>query len=88
MGNFARGLIFPLFMIGMMYFFLIRPQKKREEEKQEMISKIVVGDYIMTIGGIYGRVVVAKEDILTIETSTSKSKIEIARWAVGRVIED
>lgn len=87
-GNFLSSLIFPVIMVAVMYFFLIRPQKKREKEKQEMINNIIVGDDIVTIGGIHGKVVVAKEDILTIETSTTKTKLEIARWAIGRVVED
>lgn len=87
-GNFLSSLIFPVIMVAVMYFFLIRPQKKREKEKQEMISSIVVGDEVVTIGGIHGKVVVAKEDILTIETSTANTKLEIARWAIGRVVKD
>lgn len=50
------------------YFFLIRPQKKREKETQEMRNSLEVGDEIVTVGGIIGTVVSMREDHLVIET--------------------
>ena len=50
------------------YFFLIRPQKKREKETQEMRNSLEVGDEIVTVGGIIGTVVSMREDQLVIET--------------------
>ena len=72
-------------MIGMfaiMYFVMIRPQKKRQKEEMEMRNTIEVGDEITTIGGICGRVVSAKEEYLIIESSSAGSKIQILRGAV------
>lgn len=69
------------------YFFLIRPQKKKEKATQEMRSSVKEGNEIVTIGGIYGKVVNAKEDILTIEVGADKVKLKIARWAVGKVLD-
>ena len=72
-------------MIGMfaiMYFVMIRPQKKRQKEEMEMRNAIEVGDEITTIGGICGRVVSAKEEYLIIESSSAGSKIQILRGAV------
>ena len=64
------------------YFMLIRPQKKREKAVQEMRSRIEVGDEIVTVGGIIGRVVNLKDDTLVLETGTDRSKLRIARWAI------
>ena len=64
------------------YFLLIRPQKKREKETQNMRNTIQVGDEIVTAGGIIGRVVSIKEDNLVIETGNDRSKVRIKRWAV------
>lgn len=64
------------------YFFLIRPQKKREKETQEMRNSLEVGDEIVTVGGIIGTVVSMREDHLVIETGSDRSKIRITRWAV------
>lgn len=64
------------------YFLLIRPQKKREKETQNMRNSIQVGDEIVTAGGIIGRVVSIKEDNLVIETGNDRSKVRIKRWAI------
>ena len=69
-------------LIAIMYFLMIRPQKKREKAVQEMRSKIEVGDEIVTVGGIIGRVASIKDDSLVIETGSDRSKIRIMRWAV------
>ena len=69
-------------MFVVFYFLLIRPQKKREKQVQEMRQAIEVGDEIVTIGGIVGRVVSIKEDTLVVETSAERTKLRLARWAV------
>ena len=76
----------PLFMIiGMfvlMYFMVLRPQKKRQKEEQEMRDSIQIGDEIVTIGGIMGRVVTVKDDSIVIETGTDRTKIKFLRSAI------
>jgi len=74
-------------IIGVFYFLLIRPQKKKEKQIQEMRNSIKEGDEISTIGGIYGKVINTKDDIVTIEVGADKVKFKIARWAVGKIIE-
>ena len=71
-----------ILMFVVFYFLLIRPQKKREKEVQEMRQAIEVGDEVVTIGGIVGRVVSIKEDTLVVETSAERSKLRLARWAI------
>ncbi len=81
MGQVATFL--PLILIFVVfYFFLIRPQKKREKETQKMRSSIEVGDEIVTIGGIIGTVVSSREDMLVIETGGDRNKVRITRWAI------
>lgn len=83
------GWILPyVVVIGAFYFFLIRPQKKKEKETQAMRNNVKEGTSIVTIGGLYGKVVNAKEDVLTIEVGADKVKLRIARWSVGKVIEE
>lgn len=69
-------------MFAIMYFVMIRPQKKRQKEEQEMRNAVDVGDEITTIGGICGRVVSVKENHLIVETSSAGSKMQITRWAI------
>ena len=69
-------------LFGVMYFVMIRPQKKKQKEEQEMRDAIQIGDEITTIGGIFGRVVTVKEDSLVIETGADRTKMKIARWSI------
>lgn len=69
-------------MVVAMYFFIIRPQKKKEKAEKQMRDNLQIGDEILTIGGIYGRVISLKEDTIIIESKSDHSKLTIARWAM------
>lgn len=69
-------------MFAIMYFVMIRPQKKRQKEEQEMRNAVEIGDEITTIGGICGRVVTVKENHLIIETGADRNRMQITRWAI------
>ena len=75
-------IIYLVVIFGAMYFFLIRPQKKKQKEEKKMRENLQVGDEIVTIGGIYGRVISLKEDTMVIESLSDHSKITVARWAL------
>lgn len=75
-------------VIAAFYFFLIRPQKKKEKATQEMRNSVKEGTEIVTIGGFFGKVINAKEDVLTIEVGADKVRLKIARWAVAKIIEN
>ncbi|QZY57055.1 preprotein translocase subunit YajC [Crassaminicella profunda] len=81
----------PIFMtvifIAIFYFLIIRPQKKREKQIKEMRDSLKVGEQISTIGGIFGKISKIKDDTVTIEVGSDKTKLQIARWAVGTVIK-
>ena len=70
-------------VFAIMYFATIRPQKKRQKEEQEMRNSLEIGDEIITIGGIVGRVVTIREEDLVIETGADRNKMTIQRWAVN-----
>ena len=69
-------------IIFALYFIMIRPQRKKTKEEKKMRENLQVGDEIVTIGGIYGRVISLKEDTMVIESKSDHSKITIARWAL------
>ena len=77
-GQFAPFVI----LIVLFYFMLIRPQKKRDKAERDMRNSIAVGDEISTIGGFISRVVNIKDDVLTIESSSDRTKLKIYRWAI------
>ena len=76
-----------ILIIAIMYFLMIRPQKKKEKLKQEMLSQLIVGDKILTIGGIHGKIVEIKGENLIIETGKANeaSTLKITRWAISEV---
>ena len=78
-----------LIMLGVMfvflYFFMIRPQKKQEKEKQDMQSGLAVGDEVTTIGGIIGQIVSIKGETFVLETTKDKTKIRFLKGAVRSV---
>ena len=71
--------------IGAMYFFMIRPQKKQEKQVADMRNNLMVGDEVTTNGGILGRVVHIKDDVVTIETGADRVKIKVRKWAISTV---
>ncbi len=76
-------IIMMVILFAVMYFVMIRPQKKRQKEEQEMRSSLEIGDEIVTIGGIVGKVVTVRENDLVIETGSDRNKMKIERWAVN-----
>ncbi|MCE5252529.1 preprotein translocase subunit YajC [bacterium] len=82
-----------LALFAVFYFFMIRPQQKKQKETQNMLSQLGKGDKIVTIGGIVGTIVNIKkkedekesEDIIVLKTSDT-TKIEMVRSSIARVI--
>lgn len=82
------SLIVPMALLALVFYFMIyRPQKKQEKETQDMRSSIELGDIIVTTGGIIGMVVKVKDDMLLIESSGDRTKIQIQKWAVHSILE-
>ncbi|NLW22733.1 MAG: preprotein translocase subunit YajC [Tissierellia bacterium] len=84
-GGNLGGLIVPIAFLVVFYLFAIRPQRKREKQIREMRENLKVGDEIVTIGGIYGKVIKLKDDVVTIEVGASKTRMDVTRWAIGTV---
>jgi preprotein translocase subunit YajC len=66
-------LIFLVVIFGMFYFVMIRPQRKRQKEHQEMMEGLHRGDKVITAGGIYGTVESVSEDsvVIKVESGTT-----------------
>ncbi len=75
---FSFGLLIVVF-----YFFLIRPQKKKEKEAKQLRDNLQIGDEVTTIGGIVGIIVRKTEDTCVIETGGDRSKIRVKLWAIS-----
>lgn len=68
-----------------MWLFLVRPQRKKDKETKEMRNNLQVGDNIVTIGGIIGKVLAVKDDSVVIYCGTDKTKMEFKKWAIAEV---
>ncbi len=77
----------PIVLIfGVMYFIMIRPQRKKDKEMRAMLAALKVGDNVVTIGGMIGKVCNIKDDEITIEIGSDKTKIKLERWGIKSVV--
>ncbi len=76
---------FMVIIFAVMYFLMIRPQKKKEKAVKAMLDALKVGDRVLTIGGIYGTVTGVKDDQIIIAVGTQKTVMNMARWAIKSV---
>jgi len=74
-------------LLVVMYFLLIRPQKKKEKTVTQMRNNVSVGDEIITIGGIHGKVVKVNDQVVTLEMTYGKQRINFSKWAIGSVVK-
>ncbi|MGM0421216.1 MAG: preprotein translocase subunit YajC [Bacillota bacterium] len=73
-----------LLIFGVFWFFLIRPQKKKQKEHQELLNKLQSGDKVVTAGGIKGEIKKIKDNVITLEVSPN-AKLEILRSSISRL---
>ncbi|HLR21911.1 MAG TPA: preprotein translocase subunit YajC [Tissierellaceae bacterium] len=82
-----QAFILPIGLLLVFYFFGIRPQRKKEKEIQEMRNNLQVGDKVVTIGGIYGKIIVLKEDMVILEVGSTKTRLDVSKWSIGSVVD-
>ena len=81
-GLLATPLVPIILMLGVMWFFLIRPQQKKQKEHREMLANLKKGDRIITSGGLYGRITGLTEATLTLEIA-DKVRVKVSRGHVA-----
>ena len=69
------------------YFFMIRPQKKKDKQVKDMLAALKKGDRVCTIGGIYGTIEHIKDDTITQAVGKDHVNLVFARWALRSVEE-
>lgn len=77
--------IYIVFIIVIMYLLIFLPQKKRDKKAREMINSLRVGDKIITIGGVAGKIINIKDDEVTVETGIEKTKLVLKNWAIKEI---
>lgn len=73
-------------MVALFYFMLIRPQKRREKERQALLSAVKTGDKVLFAGGMLGVVANVKEKTLIVKIADNV-KVEVVRAAVSQVLD-
>ena len=81
-------IIYFVVIIAVFYFLLIRPQKKQEKKTREMLAALKVGDDVVSIGGIKGKIRKIKDDFVVVETGADKTPIEFEKSAIKTVVNN
>ena len=84
-GGGLGGLLFPVALIVIMYFLMIRPQMKRQKEHRAMLDKLSKGDEVLTNGGIAGVVTDIGENFITVEVADNV-RMRFQKGAVANVL--
>ena len=85
MPEYVAQIIMIVALFAIMYFLLIRPQKKKDDEVRKMRDSLKTGDDVLTIGGIYGKIVRIKDDRITLQVGADRTRIEVAKWAINNI---
>ena len=83
----AQSLIFLALLIGIFYFMLIRPQKRRVEQHRQLVESIDEGDDVVTIGGMFGTVRAITDEDMELEISPG-TKVRFVKSAIARKVVD
>lgn len=77
------NLVFIAAIFVVFYFFLIRPQSKRQKEQKNFLEELAKGDEVVTAGGIIGKITKIEDDIITLEIG-SKSYVRVIKSVVSK----
>tara|TARA_B100001758_G_scaffold247464_1_gene265386 strand:+ start:23932 stop:24231 length:300 start_codon:yes stop_codon:yes gene_type:complete len=70
-------------IFAVMYFFMIRPQVKKQKKERAYRAALKKGDKVITIGGIHGKITDIKEDTFIIETHAASNILKVEKTAVS-----
>ena len=79
------GLIYMVIFFGAIWFFMIRPQQKRQKMRQEMLSDLKRGDRVLTIGQFFGEITAIRDNEITLRLGDNLD-VKMAREGIGRVL--
>ena len=81
------GYIFILVLLVLMWFMLIRPQRRRQLESQKLLNSLAVGKEVVTAGGLYGTVTALEDDEARLQIADGV-EVRIAKRAIAGVLSD
>jgi len=81
------GALFPIILLFLIfYLLLIRPQAKRAKAQREMWANLKKGDYVVTVGGLHGKITGLTDTVITLEIA-DKVRVKISRDKVMEVVK-
>ena len=84
-GGGLGGLLFPIILVAIMYFLMIRPQMKRQKEHRAMLEKLAIGDEVITNGGVAGVVREMGEHFIAVEIADNV-RMRVQKGAIANVL--
>lgn len=85
-GSMIGMILWLVIIFGIMYFIMIRPQKKEQKKKELMLSEVAVGDTVLTISGFYGTIIDIVDDTVIVEFGNNKNcRIPMQKAAISEV---
>jgi preprotein translocase subunit YajC len=82
-----EGFIFILVLLALVWFLLIRPQRRRQNEAQRLVGSLAVGQEVVTAGGLYGIVTAVEEDEVRLRIADDV-EVRVAKRAIAGVVDD
>lgn len=86
-GNIVSFILPLVLMFAVFYFLLIRPQQKRQKDRNNMLNALQKGDNVITIGGVHGNIVELTDEKATLKVSENV-RMQFERSAINAVIKD
>ncbi len=86
-GGLLLTLGYLVFFILIMYLMIFLPQKRRDKKAKAMLEAMQVGNTVITIGGVTGKIINIKDDEITVETGVEKAKLNFKKWAIKEVVK-
>ena len=85
-GGTVGMLVWLVVLFGIMYFIMIRPQKKEQKRKELMLSEVATGDTVLTTSGFYGTIIDIQDDTVIVEFGNNKNcRIPMQKAAIADV---
>ncbi len=81
-GSIVPTIIFMVAIFGIFYFLMVRPQRKRQKEHEQMVRELQKGDHVITAGGIYGQIESMGDESIVIKVE-SGATMRVARGSVA-----
>jgi preprotein translocase subunit YajC len=85
-GSALPSLLFLALMVGVFYFLIIRPQRRRTQAQKNLAASLQIGDEVRTIGGVHGTVVSMTEDSVVLRVEDGQ--IRFTKRAIGNRVDD